>query len=226
MRKVVLITGASSGLGKEIAKLFQAKDYVLILSGRNEKGFEDFDSPNIEKVIGDITLKETRNKLVDLVRNKYKRLDILINNAGIGLIQPFEENTEEQLDKILEINLKAPILLTQALYDTMKMQQSGTIVIINSTSGKQGYPNHTLYATTKFGLSGFAQSLRQEAKMHNIRVISIHSGGIKTNLYNKLSIKPDLSKYMDPTKVAEIVVYLSETSGLSPDEIVINRITK
>ncbi|MEK7450677.1 MAG: SDR family oxidoreductase [Patescibacteria group bacterium] len=226
MQKVVLITGASSGLGKEIAKLFQAKNYILILSGRNEKGFEEFDSSNIEKVIGDITLKKTRNKIVDLVKNKYKRLDILINNAGIGLIQPFEKNTEEQLNKILEINLKAPILLTQALYDVMKTQQFGTIVFINSTSGKQGYPNHTLYATTKFGLSGFAQSLRQEAKKYGIRVISIHPGGIKTNLYNKLSEKPDISNYMDAKKVAEIVVYLSETSNLSPDEIVINRITK
>jgi NADP-dependent 3-hydroxy acid dehydrogenase YdfG len=227
MQKVVLITGASSGLGKEIAKLFLVKGNTLILSGRNEKGFEDFkNNPNIEIVIGDITDEETRDKIVDLVKNKYKRLDILVSNAGITFIQPFEQNTEQQLNEILNTNLKAPMLLIHSLYDTMKKQQSGTIVIVNSAAGKQGYPNHTLYSTTKFGLSGFAQSLRQEAKKYNVRVISVHPGGIKTNLYDKLSEKPDISTYMDPLKVAEIIVYLSETSELSPDEISISRMTK
>lgn len=227
MKKVVLITGASSGLGKDIARVFLKKGYVLILSGRKREGFEEFQgNPQVEIVVGDITKEETRDKLVDLVINNYKRLDILINNAGITFIQPFEQNTEEQLDEILNTNLKAPILLTQTLYDTMKAQKGGTIVIINSAAGKQGYPNHTLYSTTKFGLSGFAQSLRQEAKKHNIRVLSIHPGGLKTNLYDKLPEKPDTSAYMETSKVAEIIVYLAETSDLSPDEISISRMSK
>ena len=227
MKKVVLITGASHGLGKEIAKLFLAKNYALILSGRKEEGFKDFkDKEDIDIVVGDITKKEIRNKLVELVTDKYKRLDVLINNAGITFIQPFEQNTEEQLFEIIETNLKAPILLTHALYATMKTQQFGTIVIINSAAGKQGYPNHTLYSTTKFGLSGFAQSLRVEAKKHNIRVISVHPGGIKTNLYDKLPEKPDTTSYMEAAKVADMIVYLSETSDLSPDEISISRMSK
>lgn len=227
MEKVVLITGASNGLGKEIARQFLAKDYLLILSGRSARGFDEFkDNTHVETVVGDITKEETRDKLVDLVINKYKRLDVLVNNAGITFIQPFEQNTETQLDEIIDTNLKAPILLTQALYDTMKAQKSGTIVIINSAAGKQGYPNHTLYSTTKFGLSGFAQSLRQEAKKHNIRVLSIHPGGVKTNLYDKLPEKPDTSAYMEAAKVADIIVYMAETSDLSPDDISISRMSK
>lgn len=227
MQKVVLITGASSGIGREIATLFLTKGYALILSGRNEKGFEVFKgNPHVTIVIGDITEKRTLDKLVDIVTNKYKRLDILVNNAGITFIQPFEQNTEKQLNQIIETNLKAPILLTHALYEIMKKQKSGTIVMINSAAGKKGYPNHTLYSTTKFGLSGFAESLRQEAKKHNIRVLSIHPGGVKTNLYNKLEEKPDVSAYMDATKVADIIVYLTETSELSPDEMSISRMSK
>jgi len=227
MQKVVVITGASHGLGREIARLFSNKGYALILLGRDPKGLAEFNKKlNVKLVIGDITQKQTRNKIVDLVTKKYKRLDILVNNAGITFIQPFEQNTEAQLNEILETNLKAPILLTQTLYTTMKNQKSGTIVFVNSAAGKQGYPNHTLYSTTKFGLSGFAQSLRQEAKQYNIRVISVHPGGIKTDLYNKLQNKPDTSGYMDSKKVAEIVVYLSETTDLSPDEISISRLTK
>ena len=227
MKKVILITGASSGIGKEIAQLFLQKDYLLILSGRNEKGFDHVkDNQNVEIILGDITKKEIRKKIKELITNKYKKLDILINNAGITFIQPFEENTEEQLDSIFATNLKAPILLTQDLYEIMKAQKSGTIVFINSAAGKQGYPNHTMYSTMKFGLTGFSQSLRQEAKKYGIRVLSIHPGGVNTGLYDNLKNKPDVNQYMDPKKMAEMIVYLSETSELSPDEISISRTTK
>lgn len=227
MKKVVVITGASSGIGKEIAKLFLSKNYQVILSGRKESGFDYVsNNENVDIVLGDITQKETRQKIKELIENKYKRLDILFNNAGITYIQPFEENTEAQLDTIFMTNLKAPILLTQELYETMKSQKSGTIVFINSAAGKQGYPNHTMYSTMKFGLNGFSQSLRQEAKKHGIRVVSIHPGGVNTNLYNNLKDKPDVNQYMDASKLAETIVYLAETTGMSPDEISISRTTK
>ncbi len=225
--KVVLITGASSGIGKEIAKLFFKKNYSLILSGRNEKGFEEFkNNPNVDIVLGDINEKETRNKLINIIKNKHKRLNVLVNNAGITFIQPFEQNTEDQLNKIIETNLKVPMLLTHDLYDVMRSQKSGTIVFINSSAGKQGYANHTMYSAAKMGLNGFSQSLRLEAKKHGIRVISIHPGGVKTGLYDRLNEKPDISGYLEAGKVAEVVVYLSETEGLSPDEILISRMSK
>lgn len=227
MKKVAVITGASSGIGKEIAKLFLEKGYSLVLCGRNEQGFKYAQGrENIDVVLGDISKSETRKKIKDLIVSKYKQLDILINNAGITYIQPFEENTEEQLDTIFSTNLKAPMLLTHDLYEKMKIQKSGTIVFINSAAGKQGYPNHTMYSTMKFGLNGFSQSLRQEAKKYGIRVMSIHPGGVNTALYNNLKEKPDINQYMDAKKLAETIVYLSETSGLSPDEISISRTTK
>lgn len=227
MSKVILITGASSGIGKEITKLYLKKNYSLILSGRNKEGFDYVQNkPNIDVVLGDITKKETRDKLVALVKNKYKKLDVLINNAGITFVQPFEENTEQQLDTIFETNLKTPILLTHDLYEFMKTQKNGTIVFMNSTAGKQGYPNHTMYSSMKFGLNGFTQSLRAEAKKYGIRVLSIHPGGVNTSLYRSLKEKPDVNQYMKASKLAEIIVYLSETSELSPDEITINRMSK
>ncbi len=227
MQKVVVITGASSGIGKEVAKLYLEKGYALVLSGRNSSKLDDFKkNKNVDLVPGDITSEEVQNKIKEVVENKHKRVDILVNNAGITYIQPFEENTKQQLDELIETNLKAPILLTQKLYPLMVKQQSGHIIIVNSTSGKEGKANHTMYSSSKFGLVGFAQSLRQEAKRHNIRVTSFHPGGMKTALYDHLSEKPDLSTFMEPKKVAEVLVYLTETEGLSPDEIVINRMSK
>lgn len=90
----------------------------------------------------------------------------------------------------------------------MKKQRSGHIVFVNSSAGKEGYKNHTLYSTTKFGLAGFAKSLRQEAKQHNIKVTSVHPGGVKTNLYRSLKTSVDTSAYMDPKPVAEAIVFL------------------
>ena len=227
MERVVLITGASSGIGREVSKLFLLKNYNLILSGRNKEGFEYVRGyKNVDIVLGDISKKETRKRMIDLIRNKYKSIDILINNAGITYIQPFEENTEDQLNNILDVNLKAPILLTHDLYPIFKEQKSGSIMFINSAAGKQGYANHTLYSTSKFALNGFSQSLKLEAKKYGIRVISIHPGGVKTSLYDMLKTKPDVDQYMDPIKLAEIIVYLAETDGLSPDDISISRTTK
>ena len=99
-------------------------------------------------------------------------------------------------------------------------------MFINSLAGKQGYVNHTLYSTSKFAFNGFSQSLRLEAKKYGIRVISIHPGGVKTSLYDKLNTKPEVDQYMEPTKLAEIIVYLAETDGLSPDDISISRTSK
>lgn len=227
MKKVVLITGASSGIGRELAMNYLEKEYTLVLSGRNEKGFEYAKGKsNVDIILGDITNGETRKKIQNLIVNIHKQLDILINNAGITYIQPFENNTEEQLNTIFETNLKAPMLLTHDLYETMKSQKNGTIVFINSAAGKQGYPNHTMYSTMKFGLTGFSQSLRQEAKKFGIRIISIHPGGVNTALYNNLKDKPDVNQYMDASKLAETIVFLSETSGLCPDEISISRTSK
>jgi len=227
MNKVAVITGAAGGIGKELTTLYRKKNYSLILADKDGSGFSELKTKEgVEVVIGDITKSETRKRIVDFVTQKYKKLDILINNAGITFIQPFEDNTEEQLNRIVDTNLKAPILLTHELYGFMKLQGEGVIIFTNSSAGKQGYPNHTLYSTTKFGLSGFAQSLRHEARKFNIRILSVHPGGIKTPFYDHAKEKPDTSGYMDARKVAEIIVYLSETSDLSPDEIVINRLSK
>lgn len=226
MNKVVVITGASSGLGQEMARIYLAKGYSLVLNGRNEEGFKEFQAKeNIKVVVGDLTKQETIDQIA-LAVDVFGRLDILINNAGILYSQPFEENTPEQLDKVLAICLKAPMLLTQKLYPVMVAQKNGTIVNINSGVGKEARANFTLYCAAKFGLNGFTQSLRLEARPKGIRVLSIHPGGIKTNLWDHVDPNYDTSGFMETKKVAELIVTLSETEGLSPDEIVINRLTK
>lgn len=226
MEKVVVITGASSGLGKELAKTYFEKGYRLVLNGIDRGGLQEFiGKENVVIVLGDLTKEKTIDKMFDAV-NSFGQVDILINNAGILYIEPFEKNTPKQLDQILAIDLKVPMILTQRMYPLMIAKRKGVIININSTSGKEPKLNHTMYTAAKFGLTGFTQSLRLEAKQYGIRVLSIHPGGIKTPLYDALENVPDTSTYMDAKNVAEIVVFLSETEGLSPDEIIINRLSK
>ncbi|HWY79855.1 MAG TPA: SDR family oxidoreductase [Candidatus Sulfotelmatobacter sp.] len=227
MKKVVVVTGSSSGLGKAIATLLlQRGDYHLILTGRNARGLAEFqNNSDVDIIIGDIT----DNKTLDAIENnvkKRKRIDILINNAGIIYIQPYTDNTRQQLDDLLEIDLKAPMLLTQQLYPLMVKQQSGHIININSTTGLLAKANHTLYSAAKFGLKGFTDALRYEANQHNIRVTSFHPGGMKTEFYDELTGIP-VEKYMNPRLIAKLLLQLIETDpSIAPDEIVINRMMK
>lgn len=228
MKPVIIITGASSGLGKEVAKLLQQKQkYHLILCGRNAKGFTEFkNNPDISIVLGDITVNETLTLIVETVKQNGNRVDVLINNAGIIYLNPFEENTPEKLEKLLTIDLMAPMLLTQRLYPFMVTQQSGHIINVNSTAGKEGKPNHTMYCAAKWGLTGFTNALRLEAKHHGIKVTSFHPGGMNTAFYDEMT-GVATEKFMDPQKIAAILLTIIETDpSISPDEIVLNRMTK
>lgn len=229
MRKNVLITGASSGLGKEIANIYLHKgNYNLILNGKNTKSFDIFkNEKNVSIIIGDLT----NNKTLDAIENEIRvffmgHVDILINNAGIIYIKPFEEITSIELDNLLNIDLKAHILLTQRIYPFMVSQKSGHIINVNSTSGKEARANHTMYNAAKFGLTGFTNALRIEARKFNIRVTGFHPGGMNTDFYDNMKNVP-IETYMDPKKIAEILVFLTEIDpSIAPDEILLNRMVK
>lgn len=225
-KKVVVITGASSGLGKELAKIYIQKNYILILSGRNENGLNQFKKENVDIVVGDLTNKETLEHIADVVFNKHKRVDILINNAGILYIQPFEVNTDEQLESIFEINVKSHMKLTQKLYPLMKQQQSGHIINIISSAGMEGKYNHTMYCATKFAFRGFTESLRLEAKKFKIKVTGIYPGGIKTHTFDNLPQKIDQSTFMEAVNVAKAIYNLSEVENISPDSLILSRMNQ
>lgn len=176
MQKKVLITGASSGIGLATAELFAQKNYKIIAIGRNtsqlkylrqkigkEHKFIQFDLNKIEKI--PILAKKIED---------YGGVDVLINNAGIGLFKPFEKTNDFETEKIITINLLAPIALTRALFRTMK-EKGGTVVNISSVAGKRTWKHLTIYSASKFGLIGFSNSLRRECKYYHypIKVIVV-----------------------------------------------------
>lgn len=223
MNKIIVITGASNGLGKELSRIYARNGYVLILTGRNKNRLDEFNKRNIDIVIGDLTCKETLEHITDVIVNKYKKIDILINNAGIVAIQPFDKNTDEQLDALFEINIKSHMKLTQKLYPLMKRQRSGHIINIISTAGMEGKLNHTMYCATKYAMQGFTESLRLEAKKFNIKVTGIYPGAMKTHAFDTLPQAIDQSTFMNAAHVAKAIFNLSQVKDISPDRLVISR---
>ncbi len=206
--KYVLITGASGGLGKSLAEIFAHKGYNLILTARNKSALECINAysipRNIQSLIVEGDLRDSE-VITQLAREANQvNLEILINNAAINIRKNFEEAEDFEIDEILGTNLIAPMKLTRAIYPIFLRNKQGTIVNINSMDVlKITSDSKTLYAPTKFGLRGFTDSLRYEAKPRGIRVIGIYIGGMKTSMFSTPSGDPD--KLIQPNEAAEVI---------------------
>jgi short-subunit dehydrogenase len=188
-----LITGASRGLGKALACEFSKKGYGLVLNSHN--GISVL--PEHRTVVGDIVKETTRYKLA--VAAKAIDLDILINNVGIYDNALFTEMNPDMINRMLRINLIAPMLLTQMILPIFQKNKSGLIVNINSTAGKHGMAKESVYCAGKHGLRGFSQALGQEVAKDGIKILDVFPGAMKTDMTKN---RPDWENLMEPSEVA------------------------
>jgi len=225
-RESVLITGSSKGLGKSLALVFSNNNYDVILHGRDEQDLE-YVQKQVNKngsecyvVRGDLNAESTIYELSRIA--KEKDISILINNAGIDSDGVFNELSQSELEEVLKTNLIAPITLTNQVYPFFVERESGTIVNVNSIDGFKVKPQKAVYCATKYGLKGFTDSLRFEAKKHNIRVMGVYVSGMKTQMSEAAG--KDLSQCMEPDEVAQLIFNsCGSYPSASLDEIVINR---
>lgn len=222
----VLITGSSKGLGESLALIFAQNNYNIILHGRNEENLERVRKKIIENnvdccvVKGDINSDNTLDELTKIA--KEKDISILINNAGIDSDKVFEEVSQLELEKVLNTNLAAPIKLTNKIYPFFIEKKSGIIININSIDGFKVKPLKAIYCASKYGLKGFTDSLRFEAKKNNIRIIGVYLSGMNTDM-SKAAGK-DLSKGMETNEVAKLILNSCKSyPSASIDELIINR---
>ena len=221
MKKTNLIVGGSKGLGKELARQFAKENISLTIVARTKELLDSLadELGNTTVIVGDITKPETIQKINQEFQ---KGIDVLINNAGVIDIQNFENVDEETIDELITTNLTAPIKIARFAYLQMLKKKSGLIININSTSGLKGKLQQTIYCGTKWGLKGFTDALREEAKYNNIKVFAIHPGGMKTNLFDKC--EKSTENMMEPDHVAKIILNLAKSEeDTCPDEITINR---
>lgn len=181
MQKTIFITGASAGLGKAAAKLFQAQGWNVIASMRNpNQEAELIKLPNVTVLPLDVTKTKQLKDAVEAVMST-QPVDVVLNNAGYGLIGPLEALSDEQIDLQLQTNLFGVINVTRAFLPYFRERKSGAFINITSTFGLLGYPTCSIYNATKFGVDGFSEGLALELAQFGIKVKVVAPGGMQTD---------------------------------------------
>jgi len=181
MQKTIFITGASSGLGKATAKLFHTKGWNVIATMRNpEKETELKELPNVTIVQLDVSDVAAIQKTVSAIL-KFHSVDVILNNAGYGLIGPLEALTDGQILSQVQTNLLGVINVTKAFVPYFRERRTGRFINITSTFGLLGYPTCTIYNATKFAVDGFSEGLAYELAQFGIRVKVVAPGGMQTD---------------------------------------------
>jgi short-subunit dehydrogenase len=182
--RVVLITGASEGIGAACAREFARCGAKLILTARSEAGLrrvaEASGAHDVLVAPGDITDDAQRRAIVELARERFGAIDILINNAGTGLYAPAWAAQMEDARRLMELNFFAPLALTQLIAPGMRERKSGLIVNVGSIATKVTLPWMTLYSTSKFALGSLTEGLRMELRASGVRTMMVCPGYVKT----------------------------------------------
>jgi len=187
---VILVTGASRGIGREIARsLAQNGNKVIANYNKSEEQAQSLkkENENIDIYKADVSKREEVKQMVEYVINKYGKIDVLINNAGISENKLFTEVTDEDWQKVINTNLYSAFCVTQEVAKNMIRNQQGCIINISSVWGMVGASCETVYSIAKAGIDGMTKSLAKELGPSNIRVNSIAPGIIDTDMNKNLS---------------------------------------
>jgi short-subunit dehydrogenase len=179
--KVILITGASEGIGAACAAAFRERGARLSLTARSEQKLKAAGGPDALVTPGDITEEGTRRSVVDRTLERFGAIDVLVNNAGMGLYAPSWRASLADTRRLFELNLFSPLALTQLVIPHMRERRSGTIVNIGSVAGKVTLPWFTLYSASKYALGSWTDGLRMELKPDGIHAMTVCPGYVKTD---------------------------------------------
>jgi NADP-dependent 3-hydroxy acid dehydrogenase YdfG len=216
-KKVAIVTGASRGIGKEIAKAFAKAGVKLAIMGsseeihktRNEIVKEGHHPDDIISIKGDVSQELDVEHVVEVTTNTFGQLDILVNNAGIGSFKPVEQITVEEWKKTFEVNVQGVFLFTKTVLPVMKAQKSGTIITISSDVARYTIPNGSLYTATKYAVQGFMGSVSQEVRKEGIRVGTINPGMVDTYFADSKQGEAYKTKWLKAKDIADAVLYMA-----------------
>jgi len=232
MKKISVISGGTSGLGFEMAKLLIKSGKNILILGRNSNKLADASSRlqkasenlSAESLTCNVGKEEDVRKVGEFLTSKSFLVEYLFNNAGMGLFTKAQNSTSELIDRIFEANVKGMILLTSEILRLTPENEELTIVNIMSTSALLGRSEETIYCAAKWGARGYTEALRTELKGSKRNIIAVYPGGMKTDFWNIPGQNRDISSFMDPAEVAEkIVNAVIVTDKMFVTDITINR---
>ncbi len=207
--KVALVTGAASGLGAATARLFAEHGARVVCGDIDEKAAQSIAREISGRALYvDVAEPTSTEATVGDILDSEGRIDILVNNAGVDFIRSTTEMTLAEWDRVQHVNLRAPWLLSRAVFPYMVERGGGQIVNVSSTASKKGWPNATAYAASKHGLMGLTQALHAEGKEHGVRVMTVVAGGMRTNFFRTLDPPPPPENLQPPENVAACILFM------------------
>lgn len=222
INKTVLITGATAGIGKACAFHFAANNYNLIISGRRKERLEEIANSLREKDIEVLVMEmDVRDKnqvktAIETLPEKWQKIDVLVNNAGLALgLHPFQDGNEEDWEIMIDTNVKGLLYVGKAVAKGMIERQEGHIINIGSIAGKEVYPRGNVYSATKHAVDAITKGMRQDLLKEGIRVTQVAPGAVETE-FSLVRFKGDEERaskvYLDyrpllPEDVANVVYF-------------------
>jgi len=218
--KTVLITGASSGIGRATALLFAERGWNVAATMRSpEKSDLGAKSQRIMLFKLDVTDEASIEAAVARVIAEFGAIDVIVNNAGYGLVGPFEAQTEAQIRRQFDTNLFGAMNVIRAALPHMRERKRGRIVNVTSVAGRMAMPLYSAYCATKWALEGFSEALWLELRQHSIKVKIVEPGFIKTDFFDRSRVaakKPGLTAYDEFTAAVAPNLQAWEEAGAEP----------
>ncbi|EJG0326180.1 TPA: SDR family oxidoreductase [Vibrio parahaemolyticus] len=200
MKKLVVITGASSGIGEAIARRFSEEGHPLLLVARRVERLEALNLPNTlcEKV--DVTDQASLITAIEKAEAQFGPADVLVNNAGVMLLGQIDTQDATEWKRMFDVNVLGLLNGMHSVLASMKARNSGTIINISSIAGKKTFPDHAAYCGTKFAVHAISENVREEVAASNVRVTTIAPGAVETELLSHTTSQ-DIKDGYDAWKV-------------------------
>ncbi|MCB0686766.1 MAG: SDR family oxidoreductase [Saprospiraceae bacterium] len=216
---VILVTGASGGIGQSVAEYLAQQGYIVYGTSRKSQ----VPGSNFQWIRLDVTNRQDVEDVIDSIIAQEGKLDVLINNAGIGMISSLEEAPSANVKQVMETNFGGVLHLTQAVLPHMRKRRSGKIINISSIAGLIGLPYRSIYSASKFAVEGLTEAVRAEVQKFNIQVCTVQPGSIRTDIKsNRVSYIPEDSYYQPEISIAEDIIDTEVGSGIEAEDVAIH----
>ena len=210
MKKVIVITGGSEGLGKSIAEklLENEENKVIILSHNEDKLKNTANELNCEYTVCDVTDYSNVQNTIQKILEKYNKIDVLINNAGIWLAGDLTECEYERISKCIDVNTKGPIYMTKAVLPNMYENKNGLIINVCSQASFDSDDFSTVYNASKWAMRGFNRSIQKDVSKKGVKVTGFYPGFMQTDIFKTAGNDYDTSTGLETYKVAKAIEFI------------------